>query len=287
VQEQLPADPPAGVILLLGHPVAHSLSPHIHNAAFQHQKLDFVYVPCDVLPEDLATALLEMRSLGVRGANLTLPHKEAVLPLLDEVVPAAQRVGAVNTLVNDHGCLRGHNTDVPGFQKALRSVLPRGPRGLSCLIIGAGGAARAVVAALLEEQARELWIANRDFERAVALCRSAACWSSAVCTPLRFEDAQNALPAADLVVNATSLGLPDSVKDLPFSVDTLRSEQVVVDLVYGMALTPLVEAARAKGSKAIDGKEMLVQQAALSYKLWTGLEPPLDIMRGSVDGLER
>jgi shikimate dehydrogenase len=225
-----------------------------------------------------------MRAEGVRGANVTVPHKEAVIALIDHTDPQAARVGAVNTIVNDNGALHGHNTDVLGFWTALRALVPTGAHNLSCLVLGAGGAARAVVASLLLDGPREIWVANRTFERAVALCASMA--DRRICGPLSFADAYDLAAAVDLVVNATSLGLLDSVKEFPLAVDTLHSGQVLVDIVYGSVPTPLVLAARARGVLAIDGKEMLIQQAARSYQLWTGREAPLDIMRESITVLE-
>jgi shikimate dehydrogenase len=274
-------------IWLLGHPVAHSLSPHIHNAAFRRQGLNMLYVAFDVLPERLPAAVAGLRALDVRGANLTLPHKEAVLPLLDDVDPLASRVGAVNTIVHDHGRLHGHNTDVRGFQEALRLVVPGSARGLRSLVLGAGGAARAVLAALADDHAGHVWLANRTRSRALALCDAVRTWGALECDAVGFDQAQEVAPDADLIVNATSLGVSDSVKEFPLDVDILHSGQVVIDLVYGTGTTALVRAARDRGAVAIDGREMLVQQAAGSYALWTGRQAPIDVMRESINSLER
>lgn len=275
-----------GLLCVLGHPVRHSLSPRIHNAALRHQKLDMVYLAFDVEDGRLGGAFEALRLLGARGANLTIPHKEAALPLLDEVDPAAARIGAVNTIVNEQGRLIGYNTDASGFAAALRTVRTEGARGLRCLVVGAGGAARAVVAALVDGEAEHVWVSNRTGERAAALCSAAAAWGKVPCEAIAPEAAVRVAAGADLVVNATSLGLVKRVKDFAIDVDTLHSGHIVVDLVYGPRSTDLVEAARARGACAIDGKEMLVMQAADSYRLWTGLEPPVDVMRAGVEHWE-
>ena len=280
------SEPPTRLIWLLGHPVAHSLSPRLHNAAFRHQGLDFRYLALDVLPEQLSDVVSQMRSLHVHGANVTIPHKEAVMPLLDCITPEATGIGAVNTIVNDGGQLRGHNTDLAGFGQALRTILPAGAKGLSCLVVGAGGAAKAAVTSLLADGPQHVWVTNRTLERAVAVCASMAEETRELCIPLALDQAQSLVGKVDLYVNATPVGLPDSVKDFPLAVDTLHSGQVLVDVVYGIEPTPLVLAAREKGALAIDGTEMLLQQAARSYHLWTGREAPLEVMRESITGFE-
>jgi shikimate dehydrogenase len=272
---------------VIGHPIGHSLSPLIHNAAFRHDGLDMVYLAFDVPPHLLDSAVQGMRALNMRGANVTVPHKEAALHLLDEVDPLAAQVGAVNTIVNDHGRLLGHNTDVSGFLAAVHSVLPEGVYGLDCLVVGAGGAARAVVAGLVEEGAGQVTVCNRTLARAQSLCDCANTWSDTVCRPVACDRITEVAAAARLVVNATPVGLGSLVKESPLPVDRLHSGQVVVDLAYGSHATTLVEAARFRGAVAVDGREMLVMQAARSYGLWTGLEPPIEAMRSSIAHGER
>jgi shikimate dehydrogenase len=271
-------------VFLLGHPIGHSLSPLMHNAAFMHDGLNMRYVAHDVVPEGLPEAVEGLRRHTVRGANLTLPHKERVLPLLDHVEGDALSLGAVNTIVNHEGRLSGHNTDLAGFRGALRLLVPGGAIGSNCLVLGAGGAARAVVAGLMGDGASRVWVANRNEQRARTLCAEAVEWGGAACVPLGLHQVAAVVDECDIIVNATSLGLPDSVKEFPLDVDSFHSEQVLMDLVYGTQPTALVRAARDKGLRALDGKEMLVQQAALSYRLWTGLEAPLEIMRGALIG---
>jgi shikimate dehydrogenase len=267
---------------VLGHPIGHSLSPQIHNKAFAAQGVDAVYVAFDVHPEQLPSAAAGIRALGMWGANVTVPHKEAIVSLLDEVEPLAARIGAVNTIVNKDGRLFGHNTDAAGFLSALHSVKASGAQGLRCLVAGAGGAARAIVAGLSTDGAAEIWVHNRTFGRAEALCAAASGWGSTPCEAITDEELAERVQAAELLVNATSVGLAGAVKESAFPVDILVSSQVVIDVVYGPRPTALVAAAEARGATALDGREMLVMQAASSYRLWTGLEPPLEAMRKSL-----
>jgi len=268
-----------GMICILGHPVRHSRSPSMHNAAFATQGLDLVYLAFDVPPDDLAVAVAGLRALGVAGANITIPHKEAIIPLLDEVEPAARRTGAVNTLVSREGRLVGYNTDVYGFLRALEKGWGRGPYGARCLVVGAGGAARAVIAALVAEEAGEIWVYNRNIARARDLCAEVASWSPLPIRVLGESDLLLFGPQAELIVNATPAGMETGVKATPIPVDILTSDQVVLDVVYAAEATPLLVAAHGKGALVIDGVEMLVQQAARSYELWTGRAAPIDLMR--------
>ena len=270
------------LVALLGHPVGHSLSPRMHNAAFRAQKIDLVYLAFDVPPELLEEAVRGIRALRVRGANVTIPHKERVLTLLDEVDPVAAMVGAVNTIVNQERRLIGHNTDVEGFRAALRRLRPQGARGLRCLVAGAGGASRAVVAALLQDGAAEVLVYNRTESRARTLCADAAHWGSAPCEVVSGHNLRAQARDAHLLVNATSVGLSPSIKESVLPVDILHSGQIVIDLVYAARSTELVAAAARAGAKALDGREMLLLQAAGSYRLWTGGEAPLEVMRSAL-----
>lgn len=251
----------------------------MHNAAFAAQGLDLVYLAFDVQPDDLPKAVSGLRALGFAGANITIPHKEAVLPLLDDVDPVARRAGAVNTVVNRGGRLVGYNTDVYGFLMALEKGWGRGPRGARCLVVGAGGAARAVIAGLVSEEAGEIWIYNRTAARARDLSAEVASWSP---QPVRILGESDLLcfgPQAELIVNATPVGMNTEVKASPIPVDIVTGDQVVMDLVYASEPTPLLVAAHRKGAIVIDGVEMLVQQAARAYELWTGRAAPVDLMR--------
>jgi len=267
-----------GLVALLGHPVSHSRSPQIHNAAFRERGLDLVYLAFDVLSDDLEAAVQGLKAVGFRGANVTVPHKEALLPLLDEVAPLAATVGAVNTLVYQDAILRGHNTDVEGFLQALEAGWRR-PEGETCLVLGAGGAARAVVAGLLAAGAGRVLLYNRTAQRAEDLCSAAAGWGEGRCETVAAGELNQALRQTKLVVNATSIGLKDGVKTYPLPADQLTEEHVVMDLVYGSGPTPLLHEAIRRGAITIDGGEMLVRQAALAFELWTGTSAPVEVMR--------
>jgi shikimate dehydrogenase len=270
------------MLAVLGHPIGHSLSPVIHNAALQSQGVDAVYLAFDVEPKDLPLALGGLRSLGFWGANVTLPHKERAAELMDTLDPLAARVGAINTIINQNGLLIGHNTDISGFTTALKTVRLAGAAGARCLVLGAGGAARAVLVALTDGGAADIRVFNRTTARAESLCESAREWGGGSCSVVDSAGLARAAVEADVIVNATSVGLGDSVKDSAIPVDILDCHHMVVDLVYGLQPTLLVTEAIARGAVAVGGMEMLLSQAASSYRLWTGKEAPVDVMRASV-----
>jgi shikimate dehydrogenase len=271
-----------GLVALLGHPVAHSLSPAIHNAAFASEGLDLVYLAFDVAPDYLPAAIEGLRRLGAVGANLTVPHKQSVLPLLDELDQQARAVGAVNTIVRREDRLLGYNTDVDGFLAALQAAWGRSVEGTSCLLLGAGGAARAVLAALTREGAAEVLVYNRTPIRAERLCAEAEGWSATLCRPVTRDDLGRRAGDVDLIVNATSAGL-GVVKESPLPADIVTARHFVMDLVYGSEVTPFLEYAASRGARVLDGREMLVQQAARAFELWTGRRAPLLIMREQLE----
>lgn len=266
------------LILLLGKPVRHSLSPTIHNHAFRELGLPLIYVAAEVSPENLADAVAGMRALGVVGANVTVPHKSAVLSLLDHIDERADRIGAVNTIVNSNGRLVGYNTDVDGFLSALDAVWGGEVGKTAALLVGAGGAARAVAAGLAGRGIKELRIWNRTTAKAAALCRQAEAWGARSC---QVVDAITASQCGevDLVIQASSFGLEEDVKHPLIPVDIFRRDVFLMDLQYGQS--PLVGAASARGLRAVDGLEMLVRQAAASFELWTGLKAPEHTMRAA------
>jgi shikimate dehydrogenase len=234
------------MLAVLGHPVGHSLSPAMHNAAFQAQRIDAVYLAFDVEPGDLASALRGLRALDFWGANVTLPHKERAAQLVDTLDPLAARVGAVNTIVNSEGLLIGHNTDIAGFTQALEMVRPEGAAGARCLVAGAGGAARAVLAALGAGGAVDIRLYGRTAARAERLCQMTRQWGGAPCEAIERSALARAAAEADIIVNATPVGLGVSVKESAIPVDILDSHHVVVDLVYGARRQALIGCGLAK-----------------------------------------
>jgi shikimate dehydrogenase len=269
------------IVAVFGHPVAHSVSPAMHNAAFEALGMNWCYVAFDVAPEAVGSAVEAIRALGMVGANVTVPHKEAVLPYLDEVDATAQMVGAVNTIRNDGGRLSGYNTDVAGFLRALErhEVLPSGMR---ALVLGAGGAARGVCCALLQAGVASLTILNRTEERGQSLAsglRAQKPQAVIEAGPLQGERLTRAVAQADLIVNTTSYGMHPQY-DVPSIIPEgmLQIRHAVCDLVYNPRETSLLAAARAVGAKAVPGLPMLVYQGAIAFESWTGREAPVDVM---------
>jgi shikimate dehydrogenase len=269
------------VVGVIGDPVAHSLSPLLHNAAFAEMGLDWVSVGFRVPAGSTADALRGARALSVRGLSVTMPHKEAVATLVDQCSPLAERLGAVNCVTIEPDRVRGENTDGPGLLAAIDRAHGFDPGGRNCLVIGAGGAARAVVGALADAGAAEVVVVNRTPERAA----SAALVAGAVGRVGAPRDA----PQCQLVVNATPIGMGDQVAGepevWPLDPQLLGPGQVVVDLIYHPRTTRWLEAARARGAEVSNGVGMLVHQAALQLAFWTGAEPPVEAMWHAVSDL--
>ena len=265
------------VAAVIGCPVRHSLSPVMHNAAFRALGLDWVYVAFEVPPGSARGALAAMRVLGIAGLNVTMPHKSDVTAAVDRLTPTAELLGAVNTVTRGPRAdeLIGENTDGVGFIDALRIDEGFDPAGRRCLVVGAGGAARAVVCALAGAGAAEITVVNRTAEHATA---AAALAGAAGRVGVAADAAE-----ADLIVNATPLGMP-TAEGLPVDPATLGAGQLVVDLVYHPAVTPLVDAARARGAAATNGLGMIIHQAAHTIRLWTGEDPPLEVMSAAALG---
>jgi shikimate dehydrogenase len=257
---------------VLGWPLHETLSPTIHNAAFRKLGLDWVYFAWPVPPETLHAAVAGVRALGAQGANVTMPHKESVIEHLDQVSGEARAVGAVNTIQRFGSRLIGHNTDIDGFLEFLSADAGVDAAGMTAVVLGAGGAARAVVKALARAGVSALTIAARDAERAAQVATIAA---PAPAERVPWRDAGAVASRVDLVVNATPVG---SSRDDPMPGAAFRAGQVVVDLVYLPPATPLVERARSQGANAWGGLGMLVHQAAASFRIWTGMDPPLETM---------
>ena len=259
---------------IIGWPVEASLSPRIHNAAFAATRLDWVYVAFPVRPGEVVTAIKGMRALGVRGLNVTMPHKQEVIPALDELAPEAERAGAVNTIVADGERLIGTNTDGAGFLRFLEQDAGVDAKGLRVAIVGAGGSARALALALADRGA-EVTVAARRIEQAEAIAAKAPKTVRAA-----LLDPGTVAKDTDLVVNATPVGRDGS--EIPIDASSLGERHTVVDLIYHPEATPLVRGARENGAKAFNGIGMLVHQAALSFEIWTGVVAPIDAMRAAV-----
>ncbi len=255
---------------IMGWPVAHSRSPALHGYWLKEYRVDGAYVPMAVKPEDLRRALQALPVLGFTGCNLTIPHKEGAMRAVDEYEPSAKRAGGVNTVViRPNGYIVGSSSDGFGFIAALRAALTgfnaaSGP----AVVLGAGGAARAIVAALLDEGAQEVRLVNRTPERATKLAKELGGEVRGVPWDARSQ----ALAGAALLVNATSLGM-EGQPALELPLDNLPRDAVVNDIVYVPLETPLLAAARARGNRCVDGLGMLLHQARPGFEAWFGVQP--------------
>ena len=260
---------------LIGYPARYSLSPAMHNAAYRALDIDAVYLALPVEDEQVEAAVGAVRALEMLGVSVTIPHKSAVIPYLDELTFGASRLGAVNCIARDGQRLIGHNTDGAGFVASLLDI-GFDPANKRCVLFGAGGSARAVSAALADAGVADLAIVNRTPEKAnevVAISGKAGRHGS-------IDDVEH----ADLIVNATPLGMAGAHDgEMPLDASVLRPAHVVADLVYHPLETPLLAAARAIGAMTVEGTGMLLHQAAEQIRLWTHKDPPLDVMRKAIE----
>ncbi len=266
---------------LIGDPVEHTMSPVMHNAAFREIGVDYLYVAFRVKKEELGRAIDGMRALNIRGLNVAIPHKVAVIQFLDELDPLAEKIGAVNTIVNDDGILKGYNTDGAGF---LQVLVERGiePAGKNVVILGAGGASRAISFTLADRGAH-LVILNRllelDWAEELAGRISQIFTMGVEALELNRENLAGALDKANILVNATSVGMTPDIDGTPVTSDLLKPGLVVFDIVYNPIKTRLLKEAEAAGAKTIGGLDMLVWQGALAFEKWTGVKAPVELMK--------
>jgi shikimate dehydrogenase len=267
---------------LIGHPVAHSISPAFQQAAFDALGIHATYERWDTPPDRLATRVRALRGARYFGANVTVPHKEAVLPLLDDLDPMARRAGAVNTIVNTNGRISGSNTDIVGFRRALREAGGFDAAGKRALVLGAGGAARAVILALEQEGAVSVAVANRHLARAERLVSDLRSNAGPGLIAIPWEQATSALTVAsvDLLINCTTLGLAGSAlaRESPIPCEALHSDLYVCDIVANPLVTPLLHDASVAGAGCVGGLPMLVYGGAASFEQWTGETAPVDTM---------
>jgi len=263
---------------IVGDPIEHSMSPVMHNAAFKELGLDYIYLPFRVKKEDLGEAIEGVRAFHIQGLNVTIPHKVAVIPFLNRIDTLAQKIGAVNTIVNDNGLLTGYNTDATGF---LQSLLEEGvePRGKKVAILGAGGSARAI-AFILVDRGAHLIILNRHVERAENLARDVG--KDVKALTFTNENLATVLEETGILINATSVGMSPDTDSTPVPANLLRPGLVVVDIVYHPLPTRLLKEAEAVGAHTIDGLGMLVWQGAQGFEKWTGQKAPVSLMRKEV-----
>ncbi len=257
---------------VMGWPIAHSRSPRIHGYWLEAYGIDGAYIPLAINPDDLAECFRTLPKIGLRGWNITLPHKEAALKLVQRLTPAAERIGAVNTVVvQSDGALHGDNTDAFGFIAHLTQTASGWPSDRPAVVLGAGGAARAICFALLDAGVPEVRLANRTLARSQSLAHA----SGAKVRPISWDTRAEALQGAGLLVNTTSLGMTGQ-PPLDLDLKGLPDDAVVNDIVYVPLETPLLAAAKARGLRTVDGLGMLLHQARPGFSQWFGREPVVD-----------
>jgi shikimate dehydrogenase len=272
---------------VMGNPVAHSLSPLMHNAALASLNLDYCYLPLEIRPELLSQAVVGLKALGCQGFNVTIPYKEQIVASLDEVDDEALIIGAVNTVVNREGKLVGYNTDGRGFLRSLAEEWDLGLRGEQVVVLGAGGAARAIVAGLASAGASKITIANRNVERGLLLkadleqhypCKIAV-------VDLSEGKLDKELAASLLVVQTTPVGMYPHAGDTPIiEPSRLWKDSYVYDIIFNPPETRFLLGAREQGCRTANGLGMLLHQGALSFEYWTGIEAPVKLMRQALLG---
>ncbi|MBT2665553.1 shikimate dehydrogenase [Bacillus sp. ISL-4] len=256
---------------VMGDPIAHSMSPDIHNDAFEKENIDAVYHHFHVTKESLNDAVKGMKALGIEGFNITIPHKTSIIPFLDEVDELALAIGAVNTVVNKNGRFIGYNTDGKGFFKSLCDEISGDIKAKKTLVIGAGGAARAIYFTLVKEGIKQVDIANRTKERAAQLVSD--CPYDKVSNAFSIIEAEESLSQYDLIIQTTSSGMSPELDHSPLKVDQLKTGAIVSDIIYNPLQTKLLREAGEKGAKTQNGLGMFINQAALAFEIWTGIMP--------------
>ncbi len=272
---------------IIGHPVGHSLSPAMHNAAFRRLGMDSVYVPFDVAPCFLKDAVRGFRAQHIQGFNVTVPHKLEIARHLDRLDKLSRLIGAVNTVLNKKGKLIGYNTDATGAMEALK----RGHINLhksTFAVVGAGGAARAIVFSLAQT-ARKIIILNRTSGKAEHLKRDVteAIRADIEAAPFTKKTIADTLAKTDVLINATSIGMKTRSLNFPIEDKYLRKDLAVFDIVYGRSDTYLVRKAKQSGCRTIDGREMLLHQGAAAFEIWTDRKAPLNTMRDALNHMTR
>ena len=271
---------------IFGWPVAHSKSPQMHESAASALGIELRYERFEVAPDDLADAVERKHEAGIDGYNLTVPHKEAIMALIDEVAPAARAIGSVNTVVRVDGRYIGHNTDAPGLVRSLEEAGVQ-VGDARVVVVGAGGAARAAVVGLANAGASEVTVLSRRPEQGEALVRSLGAHVECALDAAPLSEASWSFETATLLVQATSATLESNPGAFAFAaalpIDALPAEAAVVDMVYKPLKTSVLARAEERGLSIVDGLGMLLHQGAIAFEMWTGFEPPLDVMRSALN----
>ncbi|MFD2116285.1 shikimate dehydrogenase [Paenibacillus yanchengensis] len=285
-QNQLvhPIDSKSILYAVIGDPIVHSKSPIMMNRAFLETGINGVYVAFHIKDHALPDFVAGIRAMNIRGVNVTIPHKQAIMPLLDAIDPAAQAIGAVNTIVNDNGKLTGYNTDGIGYVRSLKQEAMPQLQGKKIVILGAGGAARGIVYALLQEQPEQIMLINRTVSKAEELGSSlqAYCMEGSVLQACSPEQTERIIAQADLVINTTSTGMFPNVEETPLDTSLLSEHTVVSDLIYNPLTTKFLLTAADRGMKTHGGLGMFIYQGAYAFEYWTGVDAPVSAMRDVV-----
>jgi len=272
---------------IFGWPVAHSKSPQMHESAARALDIPLRFARFEVAPVDLAKAVRHQHDLAIDGYNLTVPHKETIMHLIDEVAPAAQAIGAVNTVVRVGARYVGHNTDAPGLVRSLDEAGVR-LRKARVVVLGAGGAARAAVVGLSDAGAKQITVLSRRAERSEALAHSLRGHVGCSLTAAELGEARSYFAGATLLVQATSATLESNPGAVAFAaslpIDALPGDATVVDMVYKPLRTSVLARAEDRGLSVVDGLGMLLYQGAIAFEMWTGVKPPIDAMRTALNG---
>jgi shikimate dehydrogenase len=270
------------VLCIIGYPIGHSMSPIMHNAAIRELKLDYIYLPFNIHPDNLNHAVDGFKVFNIIGINVTIPFKQTIMKFLDEIEPLAQRIGAVNTIRNDEGYLIGKNTDAEGALKAILDAR-YSISGKNILLLGAGGAARAL-AYILAKDANKIVIANRTEKRAINLANEINKYFD-----IKIEGKNNAKNVlkeetkdAEILINTTSVGMYPNVDQSPIPPEYLHEDLFVYDVIYNPLRTKLLDAASEKGCKTLGGLDMLINQGALAFEWWTNKSPNVNLMKDKI-----
>jgi shikimate dehydrogenase len=274
----------AELVGVFGHPVAENPTGVMQEAAFQARGLNWRYLTIEVRPEDLAGAMVGLRAFNMRGINLTIPHKVAVIQYLDRLSPEAELMGAVNTVVREGDQLIGHNTDGKGFLRSVREDAGVDPKGKRIVFLGAGGAARAMTVELALAGAAHITIVNRTPSRGQELAKLLREKTPVTAQFVQWQGEYVVPPEADILVNATPVGLFPNVEEMPLVVmASIRPDLLVCDVIPNPPRTAFLRAAKARGARTLDGLGMLVYQGAIAFQMWTGVEAPVNVMRRALE----
>lgn len=259
---------------VIGDPIAHSKSPEMHNKWFEQNTIDATYIPILVKPEDLEKSIQSLRLLGVSGFNVTIPHKTAIIPYIDEIDETAREMGAVNTVVRlPNGNLKGYNTDGDGFVRSLEDKIGNEKRHLSVLIIGAGGAARGIAFSLKKHGYQQITVTNRTLSKAEELIADLGCGNA-----ILYDEASNTLDQYKILIQTTPAGMKFSDLHLPFSIDQMSKDTIAADIVYNPLMTPFLNHAQNIGATVVTGIGMFVHQGAIAFDHWLGQYPDTNFM---------